>query len=265
MDLSILIVNYKNKEKTLRCIESIIQSDLAGLDYEMIMVDNNSADGSFEEIKKRHPEVKSLSSEHNRGMGGGNNLAALGATGEFLLVLNNDTLVKNDSIKKLIDFYRSRTDAGLLGPKLLYPDGSLQYTCLRFPGILTPLYRRTFLGQFAKRHLEKFLYMDYDHQAAREVDWVQGSAMLIKRSLFEELSGFDERFFMYFEDIDLCRRIRQAGLKVFYCPEAVMIHDHTRGSANDRWYFAPFTNRLSQIHLASWIKYFTKWKFRANL
>jgi len=260
-----LIVNYKNKEKTLHCIESIKQADLAGLDYEMIMVDNNSADGMVEELKIRYPEVRSLQSEHNRGMGGGNNLAARGATGEFLLILNNDTLVKNDSIKKLINFYKGRHNAGLLGPKLLYPDGRLQYTCLRFPGILTPLYRRTFLGQFAKRHLERFLYTDYNHQAAKEVDWVQGSAMLIKRSLFEELAGFDERFFMYFEDIDLCRRIWQTGLKVFYYPEAIMIHDHTRASANDSWYLAPFINRLSQIHLASWIKYFIKWKFKTNL
>lgn len=265
MDLSILIVNYKNQEKTLRCIESIKQADLSGLVFEIIMVDNNSADGTVAAVKNKYPEVKGLQSEHNRGMGGGNNLAARGAVGEYLLILNNDTLVKKDSVKKIIDFYKGRPDAGLVGPKLLYPDGHLQYSCLRFPGILTPLYRRTFLGQFAKRHLDLFLFADYDHQTAREVDWVQGSAMLIRRNLFEELAGFDERFFMYFEDIDLCRRIWQTGWKVFYCPESVMIHDHTRASANQRWFLAPFTNRLSQIHLASWIKYFIKWKFRANL
>ena len=265
MDLSILIVNYKNKAKTLRCVESIRRADLAGLDYEIIIVDNNSGDGTIADLKLKYPEVKCLQSERNRGMGGGNNLAARGAVGEFLLILNNDTLVKTDSIKQLIDFYRSGQGVGLVGPSLRYPDGRLQSTCLRFPGILTPLYRRTFLGQFAKRHLDRFLYADYDHQSVKEVDWVQGSAMLIKRSLFEELSGFDERFFMYFEDIDLCRRIWQTGLKVFYYPKSEMIHDHTRASANDRWFLAPFTNRLSQIHLASWIKYFIKWKFKANL
>ena len=265
MDFSILIVNYKNKAKTIRCIESIKQADLASLTYEIIMVDNNSGDGIVEELKIRYPEVKSLQSEHNRGMGGGNNLAERGASGDFLLILNNDTLVKKDSINKLINFHNSRHDVGLVGPKLLYPDGRLQYTCLRFPSFLTPLYRRTFLGQFAKRHLERFLYAEYDHLTEKEVDWVQGSSMLIKRNLFEELSGFDERYFMYFEDIDLCRRIWQTGLKVVYYPEAVIIHDHTRASANNRWYIAPFTNRLSQIHLASWIKYFIKWKFKTNL
>jgi hypothetical protein len=265
MDLSILIVNYKNKAKTISCIESIKQADLTGLTYEIIMVDNNSADGTIEELKLKYPEVKCLASQHNRGMGGGNNLAARGAIGEYLMILNNDTLVKTDSIKKLINYYKSRQDIGLLGPKLQYPDGRLQNTCLRFPGILTPFYRRTFLGKFAKRHLDRFIYADYDHQTVKEVDWVQGSAMLIKHSLFEELAGFDELFFMYFEDIDLCRRIWQSGLKVIYYPESVIIHDHTRASANDRWYLAPFTNRLSQIHLASWIKYFIKWKFKANL
>lgn len=265
MHLSILIVNYKNKEKTRRCIESIRRADLAGLTHEIIMVDNNSGDGIVDEFKLKYPEVRGLQSERNRGMGGGNNLAARGAVGEFLLILNNDTLVGKDSIKKLLNFYQSRQDIGLVGPSLRYPDGRLQYSCLRFPGILTPLYRRTFLGQFAKRHLDRFLYAEYDHQTAKEVDWVQGSAMLIKHSLFEELSGFDERFFMYFEDIDLCRRVWQTGWKVFYYPESAMIHDHTRASANDRWYIAPFINRLSQIHLASWIKYFIKWKFKANL
>lgn len=265
MDLSILVVNYKNKDKTLRCIESIKRADLTGLTYEIILVDNNSGDSIIEDLKRSCPEIKGVQSERNRGMGGGNNLAARGAVGLYLLLLNNDTLLKPDSVRILLDFYNSHRNSGLVGPKLQYPDGRLQYTCLRFPGILTPLYRRTFLGQFAKRHLAYFLYEDYDHQTAREVDWVQGSAMLIKRSLFEELAGFDERFFMYFEDIDLCRRIWQSGWKVFYCPEAVMIHDHARASANDRWYLAPFINRLSQIHLASWIKYFIKWKFKANL
>ncbi len=265
MDLSIIIVNYNSKAKALNCLESIGRADLAGIDYEVIVVDNNSRDGISEAIKSGFPKAKFIQSERNRGMGGGNNLGVRGAAGEYLLILNPDTMVKEDSIKTMLEAERQDPQIGLLGPKLLYRNGRLQYSCLRFPKLLTPIYRRTFLGKFAERHLDQFLMKDYDHETRRQVDWVQGSCMLIKRSLFTDLAGFDERFFMYFEDTDLCRRIRQAGFKVMYDPRAIVIHDHERASASDSWYIAPFTNRLSQIHLASWIKYFIKWKFRANL
>jgi len=265
MDLSIIIVNYNSKDKALNCLKSIEQADLSWINYEIIVVDNNSRDGIAEAVKNQFPKVKFIQSDRNRGMGGGNNLGARGAAGEYLLIINPDTILRSDSIRKMFDSYKADPQIGLLGPKLIYRNGQLQYSCHRFPKLLTPIYRRTFLGKFAERHLNDFLLKDYDHESARQVDWVQGSCILIRKSLFTDLAGFDERFFMYFEDTDLCRRILQVGLKVIYEPMAVVIHDHERASAAGNWYIAPFTNRLSQIHLASWIKYFIKWKFRANL
>jgi len=261
MDLSVVIVNYKSRKKTADCVRSVRSTDLVGFSYEIILVDNASGDGSGEALAKEFPDLKYLVSDRNLGMGGGNNLGADAASGEFLLILNPDTLLRTDSIRLMLEFLKNRTDVGLVGPKLIYPDGQLQYSCLRFPSLLMPFYRRTFIGKLAKKQLDKFMMLDYDHGSTKEVDWLMGSCMLIRRDLFVKLKGFDERFFMYFEDTDLCRRVWHSGQKVAYLPQAVVTHDHGRGSAENLWYLAPFTNKLSRVHIASWIKYSLKWKF----
>lgn len=292
MDISIVIVNYKSKNNAVNCIESIKKSDLAGVDYEIILVDNNSGDRGAEEIKKMLPEVKIIESKKNLGMGGGNNLGIKEAVGKYVLILNPDTIVKPEAIKKLYDYLEANENVGVAGPKLLYPDGQLQYSCFRGWKFLTPVYRRTFLGRMAKKHLNNFLMRDFDHLSAREVDWLMGSCLMIRRSVLDKIKTsprnltpslsfpasmcgagsrrggkesqgeeeyFDERFFMYFEDTDLCRRVRQAGWKVIYFPEAVVVHDHVRASAKKPWYLAPFLSKLSRVHIISWIKYFLKW------
>jgi hypothetical protein len=261
MDLSVIIVNYKSRKKTADCVRSVRSADLVGFRYEIILVDNASGDGSGEALAKEFLDLKCLASDRNLGMGGGNNLGANAATGEFLLILNPDTLLRTDSIRLMLEFLKNRTDVSLVGPKLIYPDGKLQYSCLHFPSLLMPFYRRTFIGRLAKKQLDKFMMLDYDHDSTKEVDWLMGSCMLIRRDLFVKLKGFDERFFMYFEDTDLCRRVWHSGQKVVYLPQAVVIHDHSRGSAQNPWYLAPFTNKLSRAHIASWIKYSLKWKF----
>lgn len=262
MDLSIVIVNYNSKEKTLNCLASLFASDLEGITWEAIVVDNHSGEAIAEALKARYPRVRLIQSERNRGMGGGNNLGAKQATGEFLLVLNPDTRVLPEAIRLMLFYLKAHGEAGAVGPKLLYPDGSLQYSCLHFPGLMMPFYRRTFLGRFAKKQLERFLLLGFDHASIKDVDWLMGSCLLIRKELFDKLKGFDERFFMYFEDTDFCRRVWQSGAKVVYLPQAVVIHDHGRASAENPWYLAPLVNQLSRIHLASWLKYLWKWKFR---
>jgi hypothetical protein len=272
MDISVVIVNYKNKDKAISCVESIKKSDLAGVDYEIILVDNNSGDGGKEEIKKMFPEMKAIESRKNLGMGGGNNLGIKEAAGKYVLILNPDTRPAPDAIKKLYNYLEADGKIGIAGPKLIYPDGQLQYSCFRGWKFLTPVYRRTFLGRIAKKHLDNFLMRDFDHNSAREVDWLMGSCLMIRKSVLDKVKTsphpspsqgegeyFDERFFMYFEDTDLCRRVRQAGQQVIYFPEAIVIHDHVRASAKKPWYLAPFLSKLSRTHIASWIKYFLKW------
>lgn len=262
MDLSVIIVNYNSRDKTVSCLKSIWQADLAGLSHEIILVDNNSS----EEVEAAAKEIASdlifIGSQRNLGMGGGNNLGIKKARGEHILILNPDAKVKPGAIKKMMEYSAAHPEAGIVGPKLLNADGSLQYSCLRFPNFFTPVLRRTFIGKIAGKNLADFLMKGFNHNEAAQVDWIMGSCLLIKKSVLDRVGPFDERFFMYFEDTDLCRRVWQAGFKVVYYPAAEVIHDHARASAQKPWYIAPFTSRLSRIHIASGLKYFFKWGVR---
>lgn len=264
VNLSIIIVNYKTKEKTINCIKSIRESNLSGLDYEIIVVDNNSIDDSLENIKNSCADIKFIQSKINLGMGGGNNLGIKEAKGEFILILNPDTVVKKEAIKNLYFYISENKKIGVVAPMLLYPDNSLQYSCFREWKIFTPIYRRTFLGKFNNKHLDNFLMKDFNHKDVMEIDWAMGSCLLIRKEILDKIGVFDERFFMYFEDTDLCRRIRKAGYKVIYNPKAIVIHDHARESAEKSWFIAPFIDRMAREHIKSWIKYFWKWRIRNN-
>ena len=258
MNLSIVIVNYKNVEKTINCLKSIKASNLGDLSYEIVVVDNASLDNSAVEISSAYPDIKVIKSDNNLGMGGGNNLGIRQTTGEFILVLNPDTLIKDDAILLLCKYLKEHEEVGIVGPKLLNTDGTLQYSCLRFPKIFTPILRRTFLGNYTPSYLNDFLMKDFDHARIKEVDWLMGSCLLIRRDIFgKDKNIFDEKFFMYFEDIDLCRRVQKIyKKKVVYFPSAVVLHDHARQSALRPWYISPFTDKLTREHLKSWFKYF---------
>jgi N-acetylglucosaminyl-diphospho-decaprenol L-rhamnosyltransferase len=257
MDISVIIVNYKSQDKVLKCLESLSKADWGGLAREIIVVDNDSGD-DLSAVKVLYPEAKIIQSEKNLGMGGGNNLGAKNSTGEFILILNPDTVVQGDSIIKLHQYLKDNKQAGIVGPKLLNPDGTLQFSCLRFPKLHTPILRRTFWGRFFPGHVDNFLMKDFDHAAVKEVDWLMGSSLLIRRDILEK-DGFifDETFFMYFEDTDLCRRTKKKhGYQVVYYPGAAVIHDHARESAEKPWFIAPFVDKLAREHIKSWMKYF---------
>jgi N-acetylglucosaminyl-diphospho-decaprenol L-rhamnosyltransferase len=257
MDISVIIVNYQREDNVLKCLTSLAQADWGDLTHETIVVDN-AAVGDLEQVAAAFPEVKIIRNEKNLGMGAGNNLGAKNSQGKYLLVLNHDTMVKADAIIKLYQHLQENNKAAIVGPKLLNPDGSLQYSCFRFPKIHTPILRRTFLGSLAPRALDNFLMKDYDHTMTKAVDWLMGSCFLIRREILEKDGHvFDEKYFMYFEDTDLCRRVKEKhNQEVVYHPEAVVVHDHGRGSAEKPWYVAPFTDRLAREHLKSWFKYF---------
>ncbi len=258
MDLSIVIVNYKSEEKTLACLNAIKAGDMSGLKYEIIVVDNASGD-EMRDVLRLHKDIYFKRSSQNLGMGGGNNYGIKDARGKYILVLNPDTLVSPKAIKTLFEYIKNHLEAGIVGPKLLNTDGSLQYSCARFPKFYTPLLRRTFVGKLGKKHLANFMMMDFGHDVIRPVDWLMGSCLMINREALQKIGGgFDESFFMYFEDIDLCRRMWKAGFKVIYNPEVVVVHDHARQSARAPWYSAPFTDKLAREHIKSWLIYFLK-------
>ena len=176
-----------------------------------------------------------------------------------MLVLNPDIVIKPGSLQILVRELQTQPRVGLVAPKLIFPDGSLQYSCLRWQTPAIVAYRRTALGRtpWGRRRLARYLMEDFDHNAPCDVDWVLGGAMLVRKKALEEVGGLDERYQLYFEDMDWCRSFWQAGWRVRYEPRAVMIHHHRRESARLPGLLG-LANPLARVHIASSIKYFAK-------
>jgi len=260
MDVSIVIVNYKSKDLTLNCIRSIKQSDWPGLDYEIIVVDNYSADLSSRDMEP-FGQIKFVMNGRNRGYGAANNQGISRARGKYIVIMNPDTVAEKNVFIKLFDFMENNQKVGVVGPKQFNLDKTVQDTCFRWPKLLTPIYRRTPLGRIgtAKKDLDRFLYKDYNKDSRHEADWLLGSFLFCRAEALRRVGVFDENFFIYFEDTDLCRRFWRGGWQVIYNPEVAITHNHKRQSAKTPWYKF-FQNKASLHHLASWFKYLWKWK-----
>lgn len=260
MKLSIVVLNYKMRGLVKNCLKAIYESELRD-DYEVIVVDNASHDGVEKLLAEKYPTARLIKSEKNLGMGGGNNLGIEVARGDYILILNPDIFVFPNTLARLLDFMEKDKKIGLLSPKLLNPDKSLQYTCYRKHNFLTPIFRRTVLGKFnfARRDIDRFLMKDWTHDRPASVDWIQGSCVLSSKEVLTKVGGFDDNFFMYFEDTDLCRRIQEAGYKTVYLPEVEVIHLHRRQSA-DGGSLKFFSNKMTRVHISSWLKFMYKWR-----
>lgn len=264
VDLSIVILNYKSKNMVKECLRGI-KSVGINLNYEIIVVDNASGDGIGKMLKENFPDVKFIVSPENVGFAAGNNLGIKAANGRYVLIMNPDIAIFQGSVEALVKYMDTHPDVGLAGPKLLNPDGTVQYSVCRFPGRFTPLYRRTPLGrtEAGKREIARYLMKDWDHGEAREVDWMLGACLIVRRESLEKVGLFDERFFLYFEDTDWCRRFWEAGWKVAYAPESSMVHFHRRESAESSL-LASLFKKTTQIHILSSIKYFLKYRGKPN-
>jgi GT2 family glycosyltransferase/lipopolysaccharide/colanic/teichoic acid biosynthesis glycosyltransferase len=229
IDLSVIIVNYNVKELLDQCIESIIKASL-NIKTEIIIVDNNSYDGSAEYIRKKYsenPYIKLIESNINLGFSKANNLGVKHASGEYILILNPDTLTQEDTLDKSLKYIKSNNDVGALTCKLILPNGKLDLACRRsFPTPSVAVYRILGLSKiFPKSKIFGKYNLTYlDENKTYEVDAIVGAFMLMKRELYEKLNGFDEDYFMYGEDLDLCYRIKKAGYKIIYYPETSIIH-----------------------------------------
>ena len=223
--LTVQIVNWNAREPLRAALRSIL-SHPPRFPYEIVVLDNASSDGSVQMLEKEFPEVRLLVSEQNLGFSKGHNLAARAARGKYLFILNPDTEVIPPALESLVDYAEQHPEVAILGPKILNPDGSLQYSCRRFPNPTAALFRNTPLGKLFPNnpYTRDYLMTDWDHNSIREVDWVSGAALFIRRVVYEQLGGFDERFFMYCEDTDLCYRAWQAGYRVIYYPEPKIVH-----------------------------------------
>lgn len=261
MDISFIILNYNSAGLLKNSLNSIINFGVGDLRYEIIVVDNASNDGVKKMLVDNFSNVIFIESKKNRGMGGGNNLGIKQAKGKYVAILNPDTMALDNAFAKLFNFMEANPKIGICGPQAVNPDKSLQYTRCRFHKFVTPVYRRTPLQKFSfvKKELDLFLTKDKDYQEAMPADWLFGFCLFARRDVIEKINMFDERFFLGFEDTDLCRKAWAAGYEVWYYPKAKLIHYPHRFSG-ERSFFLGLDKPAVRIHIASWFKYF--WKYR---
>ena len=231
MDLSVIILNWNARnylEKSLASLVCVPQY----LDMEVFLVDNDSEDDSVGMVREKFPTVTVIANRENRGFGAGNNLAVPQTSGRYVLFLNPDTVVTDGALAGLVAFADANPDIGVLGPKLLNGDSSLQYSCRRFPNLATGFFRNTPLGRLLPKNkfASDYLMKEFDHLAPIDVDWVSGAALLMRRELIDQIGAFDEDFFMYCEDVDVCWRAGKAvgpngkNWRVTYFPDSVIYH-----------------------------------------
>jgi GT2 family glycosyltransferase len=258
MVLSIVYVNYNTKGLLRQSLKHLFLMRPV-LDFEVIVVDNNSRDGSAELVKQCFPQVTLIEARENFGYAKGANLGLRQSRGVYAAVFNPDIFVARGALETLIDYLDEHQDVAMVGPKLINADGSLQYSCYRFPRIYTPLCRRTALGTLSlgRKEVERYLMKDFNHNETKEVDWLLGGAIVARRSALEKIGYLDEDFFLYFEDTDLGRKFKKIGYKVVYLPSAEMIHLHRRESA-DASVLSSLFSKTARIHIYSAFKYFRK-------
>lgn len=223
--VSIIIVSWNVRELLKKCLESIYRHR-ADLDIEIIVIDNNSGDDTVDMIKQNFPEIKVIGNHNNLGFGAANNQGIKQSTGDYILLLNPDTEIRNNALRKTLDFIKTNDRAGIVGCKHLNPDLTLQPSVRRFP---KPLAIFLILTKLAKIFptwppIYKYLYKDFNYKQSQVVDQVNGSFMLIKKELLQEIGGFDENFFIWFEEVDLCRRAKKVLWEVWYFAQAEIIH-----------------------------------------
>lgn len=258
--VSIIIVNYNHKYFPQMCVEAIERSK-TNFAYEIIVVDNGSTDESIHKLRelKKEERIKLIESSKNIGYGQGNNLGVKQAKGEFIVISNPDIFVKEDTMQLMVDYLENHKEIGLLGPRLRYYSGEIQESCRRHMTFFDLVIKRTFLKKIPhyKKRLERYLMHDYNHNDIQPVELITGAYFMMRHSVYEEIEGFDPRYFLFMEDYDLCLKLHKKGLKVVYFPKVEAEHYHKRLSSGST--VRLLGRKVFWIHVFSAFKYFWKW------
>ena len=252
MKLSIVIPTYNAHEWIAQCLDSIrLHRPAAG--YEIVVVDDKSSDDTVSIVKREFPDVRVFSNEKNLGFGKTVNVGLQASSGEYILVLNNDTWMHAGTLDAMIAYLDAHPDAGIIGPKVLSSDGTLQQQCRR--RIPTPaaalLYFTGVARMFPKSpSVARYLMTAADENTTTEVDAVSGACLMVRREVVDRLHGFDPEYYLYGEDMDFCWRTKLAGWKVVYVPGAVITHFGGQGGTGKKKLYATI-----EWHRAMWIFY----------
>lgn len=252
MDLSIIIVNRNTCTLLADCIRSVI-TFTQDLDYEIIVVDNASTDGSVTMLRSDFPGVRVIENDENRGFAAANNQGLDLTIGEFILLLNSDTVVTDNAITRMVDFMRQHPEIGAVGPQLRYPDGRIQPSCRMFPSLATQLFESTGLSRLLPRHrlFGKYRMSGWPHDTIREVDQIMGAALMLRRQVVGQIGKMDEHYFFYFEEVDWCFQVKKHGWQIVFYPGAKIIH--IGGQTSQKEWHRTILNRYTGL-----IRFFSK-------
>ncbi len=232
MDASVVIVSYNGRDFLRRCLQSVYRHT-QDVKFEVVVVDNASQDGTPDMVSSEFPQVKLITRTTNAGFAGGVNEGIAAARGQAFLILNPDTELDSNVLTPVLALLRQHPDIGILAPKLLDADGSLQLSCRAFPDFSTALFNRySLLTRLlpGNRFSRRYLMTNFDHSAVADVDWASAACWLLSRTAYEKVGPLDEQYFWSIEDVDYCQRVHRAGLRVVYAPEAAVRH-HIGASA----------------------------------
>ena len=231
MDLSIAIISYNTRDLLLACLQSV-RDRTPDVDYEVIVVDNASRDGSVEAVRGRFPQVTVIANTENDGFAKACNQAAAVSSGRYLLLLNSDTVMQRGTLRTMVTCLDQHLDIGAVSCLQRDEQGHVLQSCFPFPSIRDHVRYAETLPTVVRRTVGTMSQMDCTQ--SQDVEWANGACLMVRKAVFDRLGGLDERFFMYFEDVDLCRRVQQLGYRVRHVAEGEVVHLLGRSSRTNR-------------------------------
>ncbi|MBI3252500.1 MAG: glycosyltransferase family 2 protein [Candidatus Omnitrophica bacterium] len=221
--LSIIIVNFETPDYTLECIRSLYKNS-PHCAFEVIVIDNGSKDDSLGRLRREAPQVLCIETGANLGFSQANNLGINNARGNFVLLLNSDTKILDNILDKMLEYLMASPEVGAMGPRQLYGNGKLQLSWGSFPTLISEAFRKVLHYRLSLNDLKIRDYLEEKFAGSTDVDWVSGSCFMARKEALTDAGLLDGRFFMYFEDIDLCRRIKDVGWRIHYNSDITLIH-----------------------------------------
>lgn len=244
----------------MKCVHTLLTQEISGA-MDIIVIDNHSNDDSTGILRNRlgHlPQVRVIEAARNAGFGGGYGYGIRQATGTYVLINNPAKILQPRALQMMIDRLEKDPTIGIIAPKLVHDDGTVRASARAFPRLMDIIAKRSFPGSETSSYVRRYLQSDASPDQERETDWVIGGCMMLRRSVLDEVKGFDPRFFLFFEDIDLCRRVRSTGKSILYFPQAIATDRKQRYSDMPLWQL-PF-KKAGRAHITSAMKYFWKWR-----
>jgi len=259
IDISIVIISWKMKDLLQSCLQSIYKFTKE-VKPEIIVIDNNSQDGTLEMIEKEFPEIILIKNNENRGVAPARNQGIAIAQGKYVLILDADVEIIENSILKLFEFMETNPECGIVGSKLVSTDRQLQFSCKRFPSLLSFIFRRLEHFNFVKnsKTLRYHTMQDWDHKEIQEVDYLIGACQFIRVDVIAKIGMYDDKIFYGPEDIDYCLRIWRAGWKVMYYPNTQIVHHEQRITKKNIF------STISIKHFIGILYIYKKYNFKIN-